>query len=84
MARSLQIHPLISIITILPHRTPRAPFSRVRGSITPVVVSPPATPPCHAPNLGAGRGAESAVRVTVSGAGHSPHLKGGFPLRPGT
>ena len=42
--RSLQIHPLISVITTLPHRTPRTPFRRVSASMTPDAVSHPPLP----------------------------------------
>ena len=44
MVRSVQIHPLISVITILIHRNQGALFSRVCGSITPVAVSPSPLP----------------------------------------
>eukprot|EP00966_Prymnesium_polylepis_P224356 5189686-Prymnesium_polylepis.1 len=44
MMRPLQIHPLISVITILMQRNARTPFLRERGCITPVAVSPSPLP----------------------------------------
>eukprot|EP00966_Prymnesium_polylepis_P260706 6021971-Prymnesium_polylepis.1 len=44
MMRSVQIHPLISAVTILTNRNQGVPFSRARGSITPVAVSPSPLP----------------------------------------